>query len=366
MAEIVLEKISKHFGKAVALQDISLTVKDGESAVLLGPSGCGKTTLLRCIAGLEKPDQGTVTIGGVVVNDLTPRERDLSMVFQNYALFPLMTVFDNIAFPLKIRHKSQSEISARVHEIAKLLQIEGLLEKMPRQISGGEQQRVAIGRAIAREPKAFLMDEPLSNLDAPTRVQMRTELKRIQKQVGVTTIYVTHDQAEAMTLADDIGVMRKGELLQYAPPDTVYSMPANEFVAGFIGTPPSNLVDVVLETNGSRYLKGPGINYTLSSEQLQQIRAKTPARDFVFDVRAEDLEIVNGGSATDPAVISGEVSLIEPYGGFALIDVMIDNGVFLRVSILRDVKLAVGEKVAIRIVNNKVHLFEKSTGDLIF
>ena len=365
MAEIVIEKISKHFGKLAALKDISLTIKNGEAAVLLGPSGCGKTTLLRCIAGLEKPDQGTITIGGVVVNDLTPRERDLSMVFQNYALFPLMTVFDNIAFPLKIRHKSQSEIASRVQEIAKLLQIEGLLEKMPRQISGGEQQRVAIGRAIAREPKAFLMDEPLSNLDAPTRVQMRTELKRIQKQVGVTTIYVTHDQAEAMALADDIGVMRKGELLQYAPPDTVYSTPADSFVAGFIGTPPSNLVDVTLETNGpAGYLKGPGITYPLSATQLQQIRERTSSTDFVFAVRAEDLEIAEG--ATAAGQIIGEVSLIEPYGGFALIDVMIADGVFLKVSVLRGAKLAVGDRVAIKIVNDRIHLFERSTGALVF
>ncbi len=367
MAEIVLENISKHFGKVTALHDISLTIKNGEAVVLLGPSGCGKTTLLRCIAGLEKPDQGTITIAGVVVNDQTPRERDLSMVFQNYALFPLMTVFENIAFPLKIRHKSQSEISARVREIARLLQIEPLLEKMPRQISGGEQQRVAIGRAIAREPKAFLMDEPLSNLDAPTRVQMRTELKRIQKQVGVTTIYVTHDQAEAMALADDIGVMRKGEVLQYAPPDAVYSAPADSFVAGFIGTPPSNLVDVGLETNGTSYLlKGSGITYPLSSAQLEQIRAKTSSRDLVFAVRAEDLEIIDRGTAAAPGTIAGEVSLIEPYGGFALIDVMIATGVFLKVSVLRDVKLAVGDKVAIRILNNKIHLFEKPRGNLIF
>jgi multiple sugar transport system ATP-binding protein len=352
MAEIVIEKISKQYGKVTALRDISLKIGDGESVVLLGPSGCGKTTLLRCIAGLEKPDKGEIFIGGILVNDLTPRDRDLSMVFQNYALFPL-----------KIRHKSQSEISARVNETAKLLQIEDLLDKMPRQLSGGEQQRVAIGRAIAREPKAFLMDEPLSNLDAPTRVQMRTELKKIQKELGATTIYVTHDQSEAMVLADEIGVMRKGELLQYSTPENVYSNPSKVFVASFIGSPPSNLTDVVLESNGSGLLKGSGVTYPLSSGQFEKIRAKTSASEFVFSVRAEDLLITN--ELAGSAIATGEVSLIEPLGGFALIDVMLQNGIFFKVSVARDNKLSLGDKVGLKTVNENFHLFEKSTGNLV-
>ncbi len=244
MAEIVLKNLLKRFGNVVAVNDVSLDIPDGRAVVLLGPSGCGKTSLLRCIAGLEKPDSGRVLIDGNLVNDFTPRERDLSMVFQNYALFPLMSAYDNIAFPLKIRGKSQSEISNRVKEVANILRIENLLDKFPRQLSGGEQQRVAIGRAISREPKAFLLDEPLSNMDAPTRVQLRTELKRIQKELSVTTIYVTHDQSEAMALADKIGVMKSGGILQYESPDDVYLNPASTFVAGFIGSPPMNLADV--------------------------------------------------------------------------------------------------------------------------
>jgi multiple sugar transport system ATP-binding protein len=364
MAEILLENISKHYGKVVAVNDISIKIADGESVVLLGPSGCGKTTLLRCIAGLEKLDGGKIFIDGNLVNELTPRERDLSMVFQNYALFPLMTAFDNIAFPLTIRGKSKSEITNQVNETAKLLQIENLLQKTPRQLSGGEQQRVAIGRAIARQPKAFLMDEPLSNLDAPTRVQMRTELKRIQREVGVTTIYVTHDQSEAMVLGDQIGVMKKGELLQFDTPDNVYSNPSNTFVASFIGSPPANLAEVTLiEESGLNYLKGSGIKYPVSTDRAQQISAKNVMNELILSIRSEDMQISKEFSPPDKSQIAeGDVQLKETFGAYALAEVKISDGVSFKVSVSRDFKLSVGEHVSIDRVDDKIHIFEKSTG----
>jgi multiple sugar transport system ATP-binding protein len=363
MAEIVLKNLSKHFGGLTALNNLSLDIPDGRAVVLLGPSGCGKTTLLRCIAGLEKPDSGSVLIDGNLVNDLTPRERDLSMVFQNYALFPLMSAYDNIAFPLKIRGKSQSEISARVKEVAKLLQIENLLTKMPRQLSGGEQQRVAIGRAIAREPKAFLLDEPLSNMDAPTRVQLRTELKKIQRNLSVTTIYVTHDQSEAMALADRIGVMKSGEVLQYNSPDEVYTNPATTFVASFIGSPPTNLADVELVRDSSNsYLKGRGISYLLSPDSTVRIAQNSPSAQFVLGVRSEDILVTKDGPSK---FAQAEVQLVESFGAFVLLELKISDGMYFKVSVARDSRFVSGDRVYLEIVNSRFHLFERSTGKAV-
>src|SRR5688572_21625140 len=243
MAEIVVERLTKEYsGGVVAVDDVTLHIDDGEFMVLVGPSGCGKSTLLRMIAGLEEATAGTVFIGGEDVTDSPPRERDLAMVFQSYALYPHMTVRQNLAYGLKVRRTAKADIASRVERVAQLLRLEGLLDRRPAALSGGQRQRVAMGRAIVREPKAFLMDEPLSNLDAKLRVTMRAEIARLQRDLSVTTIYVTHDQTEAMTLGDRVAVMRDGVLQQLDSPHRLYDRPANLFVAEFIGSPAMNLV----------------------------------------------------------------------------------------------------------------------------
>src|SRR6266567_600038 len=252
MSEVVLEDVVKAYGDVVAVDHVSFTIKDGEFIALVGPSGCGKTTTLNMIAGLIELTSGTIAIDGKVVNDLDPKDRDIAMVFQNYALYPSKTVEENLAFPLQMRKVPRAEIIRRVQRAAEILSIQPLLQRRPRQLSGGQQQRVALGRAIVRDPKAFLMDEPLSNLDAKLRVQMRTQVARIQHQLGTTTIYVTHDQTEAMTLGDRVVVLRAGEAQQIGTPEELYARPANLFVAGFIGSPamnffPATMTDVGLK-----------------------------------------------------------------------------------------------------------------------
>ena len=248
MAQVTLENVVKVYPDGTeAVKDLSLEIPDGELVVFVGPSGCGKTTALRMVAGLEEITSGTIRIGDTVVNRLPPRERDVAMVFQNYALYPHKSVYENLAFPLKLRRLGKTEIDQRVHRIARLLELEEQLPRRPRQLSGGQRQRVAMGRAIVREPRAFLMDEPLSNLDAKLRTQMRAEISLLHKELGVTTIYVTHDQVEAMTLGERVAVMRKGELQQVAPPQELYDRPANLFVAGFIGSPSMNFVQATVE-----------------------------------------------------------------------------------------------------------------------
>jgi len=253
MARVSLESISKVYPDGtVAVRDFSLEIADGELVVLVGPSGCGKTTALRMVAGLEEITEGQITIGEVVVNKLPPRERDVAMVFQNYALYPHKSIYENLAFPLKLRGMSKKEVEERVTRIARLLELEEQLKRRPRQLSGGQRQRVAMGRAIVREPQAFLMDEPLSNLDAKLRAQMRAEISLLHREIGTTTIYVTHDQVEAMTLGERVAVLRKGELQHVAAPQELYDRPANLFVAGFIGSPAMNFVEGELDRADGR------------------------------------------------------------------------------------------------------------------
>ncbi|MEQ1834639.1 MAG: sn-glycerol-3-phosphate ABC transporter ATP-binding protein UgpC, partial [Candidatus Eisenbacteria bacterium] len=252
MAGVDFVGVGKSYGRgAYAVKDVTLTVAEGEFLVLVGPSGCGKSTLLRMVAGLEEVTDGEVRIGGRRVNEVAPRDRDVAMVFQNYALYPHMTVFDNLAFGLQLRKVAKDEIRRRVEAAAGVLGLERYLERQPRELSGGERQRVALGRAMVREPKVFLFDEPLSNLDARLRVEMRAEIRRLHQRVGATMIYVTHDQVEAMTMGDRIAVLQKGLLQQCADPRTLYSRPANTFVAGFIGTPPINQFPGVLAADGA-------------------------------------------------------------------------------------------------------------------
>src|SRR5437868_1798232 len=250
MADVALRNVVKHYDEVEAVRGVSLSIPDKEFIVLVGPSGCGKSTTLRMIAGLEEVSSGDILIGGEVVNDVPPRDRDIAMVFQNYALYPHMTVFENMSFGLKLRRVPKPEIRARVEKAAKILDIMDLLGRRPKQLSGGQRQRVAMGRAIVRNPKVFLFDEPLSNLDAKLRVQMRTEIKRVHQQVKTTTVYVTHDQVEAMTLADRVVVMNDGRIDQVGTPHQLYHNPRTRFVAGFIGSPAMNFIPCRMEQNG--------------------------------------------------------------------------------------------------------------------
>ncbi len=331
MAEVVFEGIGKAYPDGTrAVRDFDLDVGEGEFVVLVGPSGCGKTTALRMVAGLEEITEGVLKIGERVVNDVPSRERDIAMVFQSYALYPHLSVRDNIAFSLKLRGASKQEISDRVERAARILGIAELLDRKPRALSGGQRQRVAMGRAIVREPQAFLMDEPLSNLDAKLRVQMRAEIAELQDRLGVTTLYVTHDQIEAMTMGDRVAVMRKGELQQVAPPQELYDRPVNLFVGGFIGSPAMNLLDARLER-----AEDGGLEARVGDERLllgDEALAARPAlrayegREVILGIRPEDLEdaeLADGG-ANEDRVLAGEVALREALGSEIVVHFAID------------------------------------------
>jgi multiple sugar transport system ATP-binding protein len=317
MAEVIFDKVEKVYDNDVhAVHDLSLEIPDGEFVVLVGPSGCGKTTALRMVAGLEEISDGTVAIGGRVVNDLTPKERDIAMVFQNYALYPHLTVADNIGFGLRLRKTPKSEVNERVVWAAKLLGLTPYLNRRPKELSGGQRQRVAMGRAIVRQPQVFLMDEPLSNLDAKLRVQMRAEIAKIQHEVGVTTIYVTHDQVEAMTMGDRVAVMRKGELQQMAEPQKLYDSPKNLFVASFIGSPAMNIVEADVVRSDA------GLSVRIGDQEIpvpEEVTSRRPAlsgyvgRRLALGIRPEHLEDAslarNGG-----ARLRGRVLITEALG----------------------------------------------------
>ena len=304
MAEITLRGVTKVFAdRTEAVHSLDLDVPDGKLLVLVGPSGCGKTTVLRMIAGLEDLTDGTIAIGNRVVNEVPPGDRDIAMVFQNYALYPHMTVYQNMALSLKIRKLDKDELQRRVREAAEVLRLEDLLHKRPRELSGGQRQRVAMGRAIVREPQAFLMDEPLSNLDAKLRVQMRAEILRIQQDLQVTTVYVTHDQTEAMTLGDLVVVLRKGELQQVGSPEELYERPTNLFVGGFIGSPAMNLVEAtVTREGGETFVTFAGHRLRVPSEVLDARRelAGYDGRNVILGIRPEDLEDAALVPGSDP------------------------------------------------------------------
>jgi multiple sugar transport system ATP-binding protein len=322
VAAIELVHLSKVYANDVAaVRDLNLEVAEGEFMVLVGPSGCGKTTALRMIAGLEEITSGEIRIGGNVVNDLPPRDRDIAMVFQNYALYPHKTVYENLAFGLRMRKVPKAEQKGRVEEIARVLGISDLLQRRPAQLSGGQRQRVAMGRAIVREPKAFLMDEPLSNLDAKLRVQMRAEIARIQQALKVTTVYVTHDQVEAMTMGDRVAVMRDGELQQVATPQRLYDAPVNLFVASFVGSPPMNLFEADLDRDGD------GLLCRIGDSELElpaDIVAERPAlagyagRRVAIGIRPED---VREAAGWDGARFRGRILLVESLGSEQLVHI---------------------------------------------
>jgi multiple sugar transport system ATP-binding protein len=315
VADVIFDRVSKVYPGSTtsAVNDLSLSVADGEFMVLVGPSGCGKTTALRMVAGLEEVTDGRISIGGAVMNNVLPKDRDIAMVFQNYALYPQMTVAQNMGFALKIRGVAKSEIAQRVHEAARILRLEEYLDRRPKALSGGQRQRVAMGRAIVREPQAFLMDEPLSNLDAQLRVEMRTEIARIQRLLGVATVYVTHDQTEAMTMGDRVAVLRGGLLQQVDTPQTLYDFPANEFVAGFIGSPPMNLIVATLEEDGVVMTARFGDQSLVVPDQYRKSHGLQQwiGRQLVLGFRPEDL--VADSSMSDD-LIKARVDLREALG----------------------------------------------------
>jgi multiple sugar transport system ATP-binding protein len=324
MAEIEYDSVAKVYPDGTrAVNDLNLEIEDGELMVLVGPSGCGKTTALRMLAGLEEISDGEIRIGDRIVNDLTPKDRDIAMVFQSYALYPHMTVEQNLAFGLKLRKLPKREVKERVQRAAKVLQIEEFLKRKPRALSGGQRQRVAMGRAIVREPQAYLMDEPLSNLDAKLRVQMRAEIHQLQRRLGVTTIYVTHDQVEAMTMGDRVAVMNAGHLLQVDAPQVLYDNPVNEFVAGFIGSPSINLVEAQLEqANGGLVVEFGGHRLTVDE---QAARNRSGLKDYVgrtvmLGIRPEDFEDAGLEPDTPPdRRVQVTADLTEPLGSEVLV-----------------------------------------------
>ena len=377
MADVVLDRICKTFGtKFQAIKDLSLTIHDGEFLILVGPSGCGKSTALRMIAGLEEITSGTLSIGGENVVDLAPKDRDIAMVFQNYALYPHMTVFDNIAFSMKLAGKSKAERTRRVNEIAKTLQLHTLLDSKPAALSGGQRQRVAMGRAMVREPAAFLMDEPLSNLDAKLRVQMRAEIASLQKQLGVTTIYVTHDQTEALTMGDRVAVLKGGVLQQVDTPKTLYNRPVNVFVAGFIGSPSMNLFEGRLQ-DGRINLPAFSLPIPASAFERTPHLNAFEGKKVIFGIRPEDLYDSSLGSGSRHATIPAVVKSIEELGYELIIHlnidaVRIDSGDPDAVEDLSSAANAVakfeavsavrpGESISVAIDVAKLHFFDPQT-----
>jgi len=339
------------------VKGLDLEVKDKEFVVLLGPSGCGKTTTLRCVAGLESPDDGEIYIGDRLVNDLDPKERNVAMVFQSYALYPHMTVYQNMAFPLENAKVPEREIIQRVNRTAKLLQVETLLGRKPAQLSGGQRQRVAVGRAIVREPQVFLMDEPLSNLDAKLRVYMRAELKRLQKDIGVTTIYVTHDQVEAMTMADRIAIMDKGILQQLGTPERIYSRPSNTFVAGFIGNPPTNFVEGTLADDGR--VETVDFAYPLPEVLLKMARGAS-SNELVLGIRPQDV-LVSRESSSQSGAIEAEIFTTEPLGDSTILDLKIGE-TRMKAVVSPDFHGEMGSRVWTRFRPDRVYVFDKKTG----
>jgi len=366
MSKVKINKLVKKFGSTTAVDNLDLEVEDKEFVVLLGPSGCGKTTTLRCIAGLEAPDSGEIYIGDTLVNDLPPKDRDIAMVFQSYALYPHMTVYDNMAFPLKIRKMEKSEIDKKVKQVAELLQISELLSRKPKQLSGGQAQRVALGRSIVREPKVWLMDEPLSNLDAKLRLYMRAELKRLQKELSITTVYVTHDQAEAMTMGDRIAIMNKGLLQQYASPDVVFNKPRNVFVAGFVGSPPTNMVEgIIREQNGKSYFEGDSLKFRLPDAAAKAAKAKGVS-EVVFGVRPRDMYISTTKPATE-TFLPTELYIGEPLGDEMVLDLKMDSKLFKAI-VKQEVgeKFKIGDKLFLTFDETRMHLFDRKTEELVY
>ena len=362
MATVTLDNITKKFGDTIAVDDVSLTISDGEFVVLLGPSGCGKTTTLNMIAGLETPTSGHISIAGRQVEHVPPDQRDIAMVFQSIALYPHMTAYQNVAFPLKMAKVEKSEIRQRVQDVADLLRIGELLERKPHELSGGQRQRVALGRAVVRNPAVFLFDEPLSSLDAKLRVDMRVEIKKLHERLGATFIYVTHDQVEAMTMADRIAVMDQAHLLQHGPPPEIYGLPGSTMVAGFLGNPGMNFVSGRIDSaNGTKTFKSSGFELALPDDVEEDA-----IRGVTLGIRPESVLVGDHGG--DHATIEGTVFETEPVGSDLFLDINFDTtssdriaeaaGLF-KVRAQPDLQAKVGDKVPLSLPHAKLYLFDE-------
>ena len=362
MARVILKDVVKRFGGVTAVDRLSIDIEDREFAVLVGSSGCGKTTALRMIAGLESVTSGDIYIGDTRVNDLEPKDRDIAMVFQSYALYPHMTVRDNMGFGLKIREFSKQEIDERVLEAADILGIRDLLDRKPKELSGGQRQRVAVGRAIVRKPKVFLFDEPLSNLDAKLRVAMRAEISKLHRRLGATIIYVTHDQVEAMTMADRIFIMSKGVLQQSGAPMAVYSRPVNRFVAGFIGSPAMNFVDATLvEEGGGLKIDAGSFRLGLPPE-FQDRLAPYAAKPVVFGVRPEDIALYDPSRGGAPEwSLSARAEVVETLGSEVFLHLACGAHALVARMDVPDSPLSVGQTVQLDLKMLRTHVFDKET-----
>ncbi len=360
MARVVFDRVTKAFGDIIALRELDLEVYDGEFLVLVGPSGCGKSTALRLVAGLDEPTSGAIYIGDRLVNDLPPKDRDVAMVFQSYALYPHMTVRENLAHPLQLRRVPKQEVEERVRKVAELLSISELLQRRPRELSGGQRQRVALGRAIVRDPEVFLMDEPLSNLDVKLRIRTRAELIRLHERLRTTTIYVTHDQQEAMTLGDRIAVLSAGQIQQLGTPDNLYNHPTNLFVASFIGSPSMNLLDgYVAAEDGVLRVVGRGFAIQVPPERARSLEPYV-GHEVVLGIRPEhlfDREEVE--SAPPGATLTAQVDLIEPLGSETLVHAVV-AGQPLTARVSADTELRRGQVVELVVDTRHLHLFDRS------
>ncbi|GGX34339.1 ABC transporter ATP-binding protein [Streptomyces malachitofuscus] len=384
MAEIVLESVTKRYPDgSLAVRNVDLEIADGEFVILVGPSGCGKSTTLNMIAGLEDITEGTLRIGGRVVNDLAPKERDVAMVFQSYALYPHMSVRENMGFPLRLAKVDKATIDSKVEEAARVLDLSEFLDRKPANLSGGQRQRVAMGRAIVRDPKAFLMDEPLSNLDAKLRVQMRTQISRLQRRLGTTTVYVTHDQTEAMTLGDRVVVMRQGVVQQVGTPAELYDMPRNLFVAGFIGSPAMNFLHASLSADS---LRTPLGDLPLDDRARRALEQREAPREVILGLRPEAFEDASLARRTDGPVVTATVDVLESLGSDAYVYFQAEGGPVTTAELeelatdsgLRDTgagtaqqivarldaatRAREGAPVELRVDMGKAHVFDPSTG----
>lgn len=362
MAEIRIENVSKTFGDFVAVDNVSLTIKDQEFVVLVGPSGCGKTTLLRAVAGLGMADGGRITIGGRDVTYLPPRERNLSMVFQSYAIFPHMKVYDNIAFGLKMKKASQAEIDRRVRQAAELLHIENLLDRYPSKMSGGQRQRVAVARAIAIDSEVLLMDEPLSNLDALLRLEMRAELKRLLAEINATTIYVTHDQIEALSMGDRIAIMRDGVIQQCEHPTIIYDLPANDFVGGFIGNPPMNFMQGQVQRQKGDVQVAIGDFKLTPAKPMQPLLRSYDGQPIIIGIRAENMETLGEPA---PGALKVKVLVVEPLGSQNLLTVKIGQDT-VKVSTHPTFNVSPNMDVWLRFPADKIRWVEKKSGKILY
>ena len=352
---VTLRDLCKHFGKVHAVDSLSLEIGDADFVALLGPSGCGKTTTLLMIAGIYKPTRGHVQFDEQVVNELPPKDRNIGMVFQSYALYPHMTVFDNLTFPLMLKKTSQEEMAQRAQRVADMMDIGHLMDRKPAQLSGGQQQRVALGRALVKEPDLLLFDEPLSNLDARLRLTMRAEIKRLQMNLGITSIYVTHDQVEAMTMADRIAVMKDGILQAYSTPEELYDQPKTLFVANFIGNPPMSFIDAELVREGDEYrVRASGMDLSVPAERGQRALEGSTSRRVVMGIRPEDITLADDGQ------VGGEIYVVEPLGRDDLLDCRFDGN---SVHVLVDpaLHMCIGDHIRLAFNMNKVQFFDPGT-----